>query len=79
MDFDEFVRALATEFQTGELRITGESGLWDDLGLDSLDAVRMIVWVEAVSGASFPPVDLPELYTVSDVYKYYKSLRTGPE
>lgn len=48
--------------------------LFDDWGLDSLQAFQMIVTVEGLAGVVVPPPEIPEMFTVGDAYAYYRSL-----
>ena len=48
--------------------------LYDELGLDSLQAYQLIVIVESLADA-VPPDDIPELYTMQDAFAYYEALR----
>lgn len=50
------------------------SGLFDDLALDSLQALQLLFAVEAMSGTDVPPPELPEIYTIGDAYDYYVHL-----
>lgn len=45
-----------------------DDDLWEDLGLDSLDVVRAIVWLEESFRVRFED-DIPELRTVRDLYQ----------
>lgn len=52
----------------------GHTGLFDDLDLDSLQALQLMFAVEAMSGTDVPPPDLPEIFTLGDAYDYYLEL-----
>ena len=54
--------------------ITPYDGLFDDWGLDSLQAFQMLVAVESMAGATVPPAGLPTIFTVGDAYDYYRTL-----
>lgn len=73
LDDDRFLTAFAKEFDTGD-GVTMATGLWDDLGLDSFDGIRCVLWVETISEVLVPLEPLPQLFTVADVYGYYTSL-----
>lgn len=53
------------------------SNLFDDWGLDSLQAFQMIVITESLAEVVVPPPDLPEIYTAGDAYDYYCTLVRG--
>lgn len=46
-------------------------GLFDDLGLDSLQAFELVVGTEQLAGRDVPPPEVPALWTVADAYRYY--------
>jgi acyl carrier protein len=76
MEFDAFARMLASElgvFHDGPL--TPATGLYDDLGLDSLLAFSLLIIVEAAAGLDVPPAELPELFTLGDAHAYYEHAR----
>lgn len=66
----------------GELGIEGldpskvdeDTSLWDDLAMDSFDAVRLVVLTELMSGILIPDIPLPELFTMGDAYAYFRQL-----
>lgn len=77
--FDTFTHLLfsrmSVDASAPEFAGAGEStGLFDDLGLDSMQAFQLLVVVEAMAGADLPPEELPPLFTVGDAYRYYRSL-----
>jgi acyl carrier protein len=73
---EDFGAALAGLLRLdGENRFGREVGLFDDWGLDSLQAFEMIVVIESMAGCVVPPAELPELLTVGDAYTYYLGLQ----
>jgi acyl carrier protein len=54
--------------------VTPNMGLFDDLGLDSLQAFQLLVVIESLAGVDVPPPELPAMYTMQDAYDYYRSL-----
>jgi len=52
--------------------------LYDQLGVDSFQAFQLIVMSEALAGSEIPPLELPDLYTLGDVYDYYRRLVHEP-
>lgn len=68
MTFDEFLEAAESEFRT---LAAGEV-------VDSLEKLRMIVWVEEFSGGSpRPDLPLPQIDGVEDLYQYHQQLAAG--
>lgn len=62
-----------------DVSVDPEASLFDDWGLDSLQAFQLIVIIESLAGALVPPTDIPEMFTVQDAYGYYCSLLADPE
>lgn len=71
---EEFGRQLAKILDVDVEKIRSYDGLFDDWGLDSLQAFQMIIVTEAMAGAVVPPPEIPEIFTVGDAYAYYRSL-----
>ncbi len=72
----EFYRALDAEF--GDLHPPGtfnrEARLVDDLHLDSLDLLRLTIFVESLAPIELPEQMDPADVTVGDLYHYYFTL-----
>lgn len=51
--------------------INPSTGLFDEIGLDSLQAFEMIVIIEGAAELMVPPPELPVIFTISDAYSYY--------
>jgi acyl carrier protein len=78
--FDPFAQRFAEEFAPDvDFRVLAASGLFDDLGLDSFAAFRMILFLEELADVPFPPDDIPPMFTVGDAYDYYCSLCAAHE
>jgi acyl carrier protein len=52
--------------------INVESGLYDDWGLDSLQAFELIIMSEQLAGLAVPPAEIPDMYSAGDAYGYYQ-------
>jgi acyl carrier protein len=76
VEFGEFCRYLVTELDlpVDATMVSELSGLYDDLELDSFQALEVVIAIEYVAEVTVPPVELPELYTMGDAYRYYASL-----
>lgn len=61
-------RILELEFEVQSGQIRDEALLFDDLGLDSLDAVDLIVSLEAAFDGRVPEAEAKKVKTVADVY-----------
>ena len=71
-DFEEYVsrlfEALDIEVRSG---YTQDSGLYDDIGLDSLQAFELVIFTEELAGLTMPPPFIPMIFTLGDAYTYF--------
>ncbi|MEZ5239863.1 MAG: hypothetical protein R2716_13250 [Microthrixaceae bacterium] len=74
MAAEEFLLAFAEEFDQEDASIGLGTGLWDDLGLDSFDAVRLILWLETISEVVLELDVPPALFTLGDAHRYHQQL-----
>jgi len=65
--FAELRKVLAESFEIEPDAITLESGLYDDLQLDSIDAIDLIVNVQELIGRKVQPEQFKSARTVGDV------------
>ncbi len=65
--FEELKKQLVELFEIPEEKIRPEAKLYDDLDLDSIDAVDMIVQLQKVIEKRFKPEDFKNVRTVNDV------------
>ena len=71
MIFEKLRTIIAEQFSLSEDSITMDTSFVDDLGADSLDAVELIMALEAVF--DIPEVEeetVEELHTVGDVFRF---------
>ncbi|MDN3640806.1 acyl carrier protein [Simiduia curdlanivorans] len=54
-------------FELDEAKITLDAHLYDDLDIDSIDAVDMVVELKKLTGKKIQPEDFKAVRTVSDV------------
>ena len=73
-DIAWFITLFAMQFNLDDLPLDAETDLYAELGLDSFDAFRMLLFCETLAGVDFPPESIPEIYRVGDAYQYYRSL-----
>ncbi len=66
--------ALQEEFEVDAERLKPEALLNEDIGLDSLDAVDLIVMVDKELGVRIEEEDARELKTLGDVYAIIQDL-----
>ena len=58
---------LVDDFEISENLITPDANLFDDLELDSIDAVDLAVKVQAFTGEKIPPENFKKIRTISDI------------
>ena len=71
--FDEIKAVIAETLSVDEDKITLEASLTDDLGVDSLDAVELVMAIEDAVGVAIADEDLPNIKTVQDLVDYVES------
>ena len=54
-------------FELSEQEITYEARLYEDLDLDSIDAVDLIVQLQSITGRKFNPDEFKQVRTIEDV------------
>jgi acyl carrier protein len=72
--FEQFVANLIRVFSIDADDVGAGTGLYDDLGMDSIDAMRLLIVLEEWAAILLPPEEIPVLLTVGDAYEYYVSL-----
>lgn len=77
LTFDEFSRRLCGSFGLATVGISTNTSLWDDLGLDSVQAMQVLLSIEEWAEVLLPPEEIPALMTLGDAYDYYRSLDPG--
>lgn len=73
LDWDAFVAAVLPGGPPGS-EVTPRTGLYDDLALDSFQAVEVVLRVEALAGRDDEDGAVPPLYTLGDLHGYYLAL-----
>lgn len=70
----KLVQILVEMFELEAENITNESSLYDDLDIDSIDAVDLIVRLKELTGKKVEPDDFKEIRTVNDVISAIEGL-----
>jgi len=65
--FDRIVQILHDSFEIAPERITPEARLYDDLDIDSIDAVDLIVQLKPLLGRKLQPDAFKSVRTVQDI------------
>ena len=72
--FEQIRDILAEEFELDPETITRQSHLYQELGLDSIDAVDLIVKVQELVGRKIDPETFRQVRTVDDVIEAIEAL-----
>jgi len=75
--FGTLKRTLVEQFELDPAKITPEARLYEDLDLDSIDAVDMIIKVQELTGCKVSPEDFKGVQTVGDVQRVIEKLVTA--
>lgn len=76
----QVVQTLADEFELDPEKMTPEATLYDDLGLDSLDAVDMVVALEKAFGMKLTDEEaLRSIRTMQDLFEFLAGLKNQQE
>lgn len=69
---------LVEQFDIDPTKITPEARLYEDLDLDSIDAVDMIIKLQEMTGRKVSPEDFKSVRTVADVQQVIEKLLGTP-
>jgi acyl carrier protein len=69
---------LVEQFDIEADKITPEARLYEDLDLDSIDAVDMIIKLQEITGRKISPEDFKSVRTVADVQHVIEKLLSTP-
>jgi acyl carrier protein len=72
--FEKIRDVLAEEFEIPRESIAPGSNLYQDLGIDSIDAVDLIVRLREITGKHVPPDRFKAVRTIEDVITVLESL-----
>jgi acyl carrier protein len=71
---EQLTKILSEEFDIDADAVNADANLYEDLGIDSIDAVDLIVRVRDLTGKRVPPEDFKTVRTVGDVVRVIRSL-----
>ncbi|RPH30015.1 acyl carrier protein [Buttiauxella warmboldiae] len=75
--YQEVTGLLVKLFELSAEQITPQSRLYEDLDLDSIDAVDMVVHLQKRTGKKIKPEDFKAVRTVQDVVDAVERLQNG--
>jgi acyl carrier protein len=67
-------QTLVSEFELEPAKITPEARMREDLGLDSLDAVDLIVALEKALSVQIPEDTARQMRTIGDIHGYIQKM-----
>ncbi|MEM1231035.1 MAG: acyl carrier protein [Pseudomonadota bacterium] len=73
MNINDLKNLLAEEFEVPEEAVTVDAHLFDDLEIDSIDAIDMLSRLRELTGIEVPADALKSLRTVGDVLTLIES------
>ncbi len=77
--FERIATILHESFEIERARLVPEARLYDDLDIDSIDAVDLIVQLKPLLGRNLQPNDFKSVRTVQDIVDVlYRLLREAP-
>lgn len=77
---DKINQSLSENFEISPEKLTPDALLFDDLGLDSLDAVDMLVHIEDELGARVNIDSFKDIRTLGDIHEtIYKLIKEDPD
>jgi acyl carrier protein len=71
---EQLTKILSEEFDIDADAVNADANMYEDLGIDSIDAVDLIVRVRDLTGKRVPPEDFKTVRTVGDVVRVIRSL-----
>ena len=77
MSFEEVRDAIVEIVSCSEEEVTLTASLKEDLGMDSLDAMELVMLLEERAEVSIPEEKLPECVTVKDIVDYLESAKAA--
>ena len=65
--YDQLKSILIDQFELDEASISPDANLYDELELDSIDAVDLLVQLKNITGKKISPDDFKDVRTINDV------------
>ena len=72
--FEEVKKILCEQLHLGDVTITPDSRIKEDLGADSLDILQMLMTIEDERGVTIPDEALATFKTVGDIVAYLEKI-----
>ena len=65
---------LVNQFEVDETTVSLEANLYEEVGIDSIDAVDLMVQLNELTGKKMPPEQFKEVRTIGDVINTLSNL-----
>ena len=65
--YESIKRILVDQFEVDDAVISLQANLYEELGIDSIDAVDLMVQLKQLTGKKIPPEQFREVRTIGDV------------
>lgn len=65
--YERIKEILVSQFEVDESEISLQANLYEELGIDSIDAVDLMVQLKELTGKKIPPEQFREVRTIGDV------------
>jgi acyl carrier protein len=72
--FEQIRAVLVEQFEIAPDSVSREANLYEDLGIDSIDAVDLIVRLREITGKQVPPDRFKSVRTIGDVIGVLETL-----
>lgn len=67
-------KILVEQFDVDPAKLSPEVNMFDDLGIDSIDAVDLLVYLKDFTGIRIPPDEFKSVRTLGDVVSVVQAL-----
>lgn len=67
--YDKIKNILVNQFEVDESLVSMDANLYEELEIDSIDAVDLMVQLKEITGKKIPPEQFKHVRTIGDVLK----------
>lgn len=65
--YEKIKAILVEQFEVDDSEVSLQANLYEELGIDSIDAVDLMVQLKELTGKKIPPEEFREVRTIGDV------------
>ena len=77
--FQKLKSTLVEQFELDPAKIVPGARLYEDLDLDSIDAVDLVIKLQEITGRKVSPEDFKGVRTVADIQRVIEKLIAAPQ